>query len=667
MSARRSPTTRRRKALRRKRREHSPARAGAHARKTQQANVGLEALQQGRFAKAESELRDALSQYPDDVDTLSNLAVAIAQQGRADEAVGLFSRVCELAPDDAENWGNLAHAFQQAGRIAQAAEAARQAALKERRGVQYHQLWAQLERQAGNLDRSAEAYGLALQRNPRRADLHSDLVAVLRDLGRLDEAMEHCRQAVELEPACVSAWVNGSTVLAQLGRHEEAEDYTRQAIRHDPRCAQAWGNLSHHLLAGGRTEESVDAARQAVSLAPEDPSLLTKLGVALRIAGQPEEALEVLRRAAQLQPNQAEAYLNVGNALKDLRRLAEARETYRKCIRLNPETPEAKFTLGLCYLQAENYREGWQYYEDRWGGPNGASIRPFHHPRWDGQPVDGSVLIWGEQGIGDQIMFAGFFADLHSNGRYVIECEPRLVPVLERSFPHLEVIPLQKPPADRLLQPDIRAQLPMGSLPGLLDFPKDSTQGRVGYLQAHAEQAAALRQRYLGDSTDRLVGISWYSGNLREGPRRSVKLQRWGPMLSVPGIRFVNLQYGPCGKALRSATLAHGVDILDDETINPLEDLDGFAAQVAAMDLVISIDNSTVHMAGALGTPCWVLLPFSADWRWGLDSERTCWYRSLRLWRQESPGNWADLMPRVGQELRAWSTQPEETITEMSP
>ena len=156
-----------------------------------------------------------------------------------------------------------------------------------------------------------------------------------------------------------------------------------------------------------------------------------------------------------------------------------------------------------------------------------------------------------------------------------------------------------------------------------------------------------------------LVGISWKSVNVQEGPKRSVGLEQWGPILNVTGVRFVSLQYGECSRELQAVYDRFGIEVLKDEKVNPLISLESFAAQVAAMDLVISVDNSTVHFAGALGIDVWTMLPSEPDWRWGLKGDKTRWYSTMRLFRQEKRGNWEPVISKIAGELALFVTQKE--------
>lgn len=262
-------------------------------------------------------------------------------------------------------------------------------------------------------------------------------------------------------------------------------------------------------------------------------------------------------------------------------------------------------------------------------------------------PGDARVLAWGEQGIGDRILLAGMLADLHeAAGDVAVETEPRLVPLLARSFPALEILAEGEPPAGS----GFMSQIALGALGQHFRKQPDAFPSRSTYLRADPARTAALRHRYTIAPDRLLIGISWCSRNAAFGRFKSVGLAEWAPILAVPGVTFVNLQYGDTHDERSRIEAPH---ILHDATIDPLRDLDGAASQIAAMDLVITTSNTTAHMAGALGIETWTLLPSGPGllWYWFQDREDSPWYPSMRLFRQHRPGDWTELIARVASRL----------------
>jgi hypothetical protein len=281
---------------------------------------------------------------------------------------------------------------------------------------------------------------------------------------------------------------------------------------------------------------------------------------------------------------------------------------------------------------------------------------------WNGAPIPGgTLLITAEQGVGDEIMFASLVGEAASRaGDCVVECDPRLVPLFARSMPRIRVraTPAGSAGFQPTLVPDFDEHIAMGSLPRFLRPTLASFPGVRGYLKADARRRDKWKVRLRGLGAELKVGISWRGGRKLETRRtRSTKLEDWLPLFATPDVRFVNLQYGDCAAELARLQEQHGILVHHWADANPLEDLDEFAAEISALDLVISIDNSTVHMAGALGCPVWTLLPYVPDWRWLLDRDDSPWYHSMRLFRQVRRGCWADVLPAVAGELDRFRTQ----------
>ena len=264
------------------------------------------------------------------------------------------------------------------------------------------------------------------------------------------------------------------------------------------------------------------------------------------------------------------------------------------------------------------------------------------------------MLVWGEQGVGDEILFAGMVPDLIEAGaKVVLECDPRLVPLFERSFPGVGY--LARGAAGARLEGTFDYQIPSGSLgrwlrPDLKAFPK-----RTALLAADEPRRDALRRKYLEAGGEFLVGLAWRSKNPRIGGLKSMRLSDLAALFDVPGARFVDLQYGDTADERAALTKATGKTLLHDDGIDQMADLDAFAAQVAAMDLAVSVSNTTVHVAGALGVPAWVMLSTAPMWRWMSDAEGSPWYPSVRLFRQARRGDWADVVKRIRAALEAFA------------
>lgn len=434
------------------------------------------------------------------------------------------------------------------------------------------------------------------------------------------------------------------------GRLGEAAQRYREILSRDPGHADCLHLLGMIAFQQGDAEQAVDLIRRAIAIHSNAASYYSNLGNVLQSQEKLGEAEECYRRALDIRPDQAEVHLNLGNILKAQGAVDAALSSYRRARLLDAELAEAQAAESTALLLKGEFGAGWEGFDARWRTrDNDTRPRNFSQQRWEGERIAaGRVLIWGEQGVGDEIMFAGLLRDvLARDNQCVLECDARLKPLFARSFTELEVVSGYDPK----LQPEmgIAAQLPSGSLPGLFrrnlaDFARTTSP----YLIADAAKVKRFRKRY--DDGRPLAGIAWQSNNKKSGHRRSIELDQLAPLLAQPGVRWVSLQYGDPA-VLNAQAHAAAAPLVIDAEVDQLADLDDFAAQVAAMDLVVTIDNSTAHMASALGVQTWTMLPFAPDWRWLLEREDSPWYPTMRLFRQREIGHWKPVIDELNREL----------------
>jgi len=446
----------------------------------------------------------------------------------------------------------------------------------------------------------------------------------------------------------------------QAGGHSDGRAPLRRAVAADPGHAQAWNNLGAQEQAAGDAPAAAAAFARAARLRPGYTIALSNLGQVHLAAGALPRALAAAAAAVAGAPDDAVCLTNLGVVLERFGALDRAGALYRWALRAAPDHPEARWNRALLLLLAARYAEGWAEYGWRWRARGFDSPwRPFPRPVWDGRARPGRLLVWGEQGVGDEILFASLLPDLTAAGfPCTVECDPRLVPLFARSFPQAEVVARRTPPDERLAHPAITHHIPAGSLGAVLRPDAAAFRRQRPFLHANPEAVRTLRARYEAAAQGRaIVGIAWRSGNRRLGRHRSIPLAAWGPVLAVPGVLFVSLQAGDVARERAEAARRGGVEVAADAAVDPLADLDGFAAQVAACDLVLSVANTTIHMAGALGVPAWTLQPAPPDWRWGAAGEHGPWYPHVRVFRQTAPGDWRPVLGAVAAALDAWTRE----------
>jgi tetratricopeptide (TPR) repeat protein len=470
------------------------------------------------------------------------------------------------------------------------------------------------------------------------------------------EAEQAARQALAIDPQNPLAVRLLGVALREAGRNQESAEALRQAAGAHPNDAPIHCELGTTLALMGEHREAFRHLRAAAKLFPDMQVAYLNLGAVLYEQGHYEEAIDVNQRALDLKPDCALAHYNQGNALRELGRLPEAIPCFEAALRHQPDFPRACFNLGLTHLLLGNFAEGWPRFEAREAAGE-IVFDKYPQPRWDGSPLAGKrLLVHAEQGIGDEILFATCIPDLAPRAPgLVLTCDPRLERLFARSFPgvhvHAHVRQRDCSPAPLAIPCDV--QIPAGSLPVLLRPTLQSFPRQSRLLKVDPSLLAAWRQRLSALGTGLKVGISWRAGGRStERRKRTVPLADWHEMLSLPGVRFVNLQYNDAADDLAQVKEQFGVEIHDWEDADPLVDLDSFAAKIAALDLVISVGNATVHLAGAVGTPAWTMLPMVPSWRWMIAGDENPWYANVRLFRQRALDDWKPVLGHLAELLR---------------
>lgn len=516
--------------------------------------------------------------------------------------------------------------------------------------------------------------GAALQARPKSPEVLLNYGLVLNELGRYDEALVTFDLVLSVKRKSVEAHNNRGAVLERLGRDTEALECFQRALAVKSNHVDALYNQASVLRKLGRAEEALKSFDRVLLLKPEHVNAHNNRGLALDALNRPEDALASYDRALQLAPRNIEALNNRGNVLQKLNRHADAIACYDFALTINPVHPEvlnnrgrslsilghqrealdstlrataakpgyidAQWNASLLQLRLGDFQNGWKQYEWRWKRvENLRKLRVYPQPLWLGEtPVAGkTILVHHEQGFGDTIQFARYAPMLARQGaRVVLEVQPPLKPLLSQ-FAGVEVIGNGDP------IPDFDIHCPLLSLPLAFGTMLDSVPADIPYLAAPANRIARL-ESLLPPRQGFRIGLVW-SGNLthKDDHNRSIALARLGPIFDAPGVQFVSLQ-----KELRDADaqmLAQNAAITD--LGRQFGDFDDTAAAVALVDLVISVDTSVAHLAGAMGKPVWVLLPFCPDWRWLLERDDNPWYPTARLFRQPGIGDWESVIGRV--------------------
>ena len=567
--------------------------------------------QRGKLSQAEEIYCAVLERDRDNLDALQLLGAIAALRRQHVVALEYLDRALALKPDFAEAHNN--------------------------RGTALHEL--------KRLDEALAAYDRAIALKPDYAEAHNNRGLALKELKRPNEALAAYDRALALNPCFAEAHNNRGIALKELKRLDEAMASYDRALALRPDYVLAHNNRGIALQELKQLDEALAAYDRALALKPDHVLAHNNRGTALKELKRLDEAMAAYDRALALKPDYAEAHNNRGVALKELKRLNEAMAAYDRALALKPDYAEAHTNEGLLRLLMGDFDTGWRQYEWRWLQKDRTDQpRDYSEPLWlgDAKLQGKRILLYAEQGLGDSIQFCRYAERVAALGAHVILDVPRsLAPLLRELNGVAELIDRGSTP------PPFDFHCPLLSLPLAFKTRPDTITG-APYLAAAPKRVAAWHKA-LGRSAQARVGIAWSGRAEHDNDRnRSIPLLDFEPTL-VQGIDYVCLQ-----KEIRSedrTVLAKHPEIRLVE--KHLRDFGDTAALVECMDLVITVDTSVAHLAGALGKEVWILLSFVPDWRWLLDRVDSPWYDSAMLFRQPAIGDWASVFRAVRQRLAA--------------
>lgn len=529
-----------------------------------------------------------------------------------------------------------ARALHMQGRIAEAEAIYAAILAREPRHFEANHLLGLAALQTGRVALAVGTLERAVAIAPTAAKAHNNLGNALRAAGDTARAAACFEQARRLDPALPGIDYNLGTTLLELGRHADAAESMARAVALAPGDAEALNNLGTALHQLGRHAEALARFDAAVAAQPGLAVAHAGRANALVELGRPDEALAACDRATTLAPGLADAWYNRGIALQEGGRIAEAVASYDHAIALAPDSAGPRWNKSLLLLLQGRLEEGWELYEwrKRTATPSGARVLP--RPFWDGRAAlrGRTILLHHEQGLGDTIQFARYAPLLARQGaRVVLSLPAALVPLFRQWEPAVQVVAQDSEPKDY----DLHS--PLLSLPRSLGTTLATIPREVPYLAADPARIAGWAGR-IGPDGFR-IGICWQGSTRAIDRGRSFPLAAFAPLAALPGVRLVSLHKGAGEAQLRD--LPPGMRV---ETPGPDFDPPGAAfldtaALMVACDLVITSDTAVAHLAGALGVPCWVVLKHIPDWRWLLGREDSPWYPTLRLFRQDRPGDWS--------------------------
>ena len=555
--------------------------------------------QAGDFAAAETLYRRVLQEDANNYDARYLLGTALLQMGRFSDCVELLQSVVAARPDMPDAHNNLGIAYKAQGK------------------------W----------ESAARAFQAAIKANPDYSQALFNLGSVMEQRGLSADAEKCYRHALELDADDIPTQYSLANVLCSQQKWQEAEACYRELATRDPENLDLRVHVGFVLVRQKRFDEAVELFQQVLADKPDYHEIHNNLSYVYERVGRFDEAVAAARRAIELQPEYAEGCNNLGTALKSLRRLDEACDCFRQALQLQPDFPLAEFNLGTTLLLEGDLKAGWPGYDRR---GETLEIRPadYGKPRWDGSSLNGkTILLYAEQGFGDVIQFIRYAAVVKElGGSVIVHCPKRLTALLS-SYQCIDQLIVE---GDQL--PNFDVEAPLLSLPRILSTTLDSIPADIPYIFADTKLVDQWKLKR-NEITGYQIGICWQgNSDYPRDAQRSPPLEHFAALAGVPGVSLVSLQKGEGTEQLGEA--AFDVETFGDDFDGSAGAFMDTAAVMISLDLVVTSDTATAHLAGALGVPVWVALPYLPDWRWLLDRDDSPWSPTMRLFRQPALDDW---------------------------
>ncbi|MBD2103005.1 tetratricopeptide repeat protein [Leptolyngbya sp. FACHB-261] len=627
-----------------------------------------EYLYEGKYQQAATLYEQCIEVEPDQVSNYWHLGLMLLLQGQEEEAQSVwFSVLLEAEPEQVEVWSTELLQILTVEAERQESIAEPEIAWLVRQHMQQlapedsnnllHLVLLAIQMETLLLDdasilvdtsqsiQSAQANGidrnLLLQVLEQLLDFNSYHPAVFEFIDSCfaySELAVGVQNTLPIKTYVSQRYYNLGLALQNQQKLDEAIDLYERALQLDPNSAETYNNLGMILQKRGQLDEAIHLYQKGLQIEPIFTGLYNNLGIALQEQGKLDEAMAYYEKVLQFDSNDTKTYLNIGRLRKDQKRIEEAISSYQSALRADYECAEAHSYLGMMQLLIGNFDQGWSEYEWRWKDPQFSTPVPrFEQPLWDGSSLEGKkILLLAEQGLGDAIQFIRY-APMVKNygGTVVLECHPPLGRLMRSSNGVDEVYIHYEP------LPKFDVYVPLLSLPRIFGTQLDSVPNTVPYLQPPNQPNFEVN--VLDDASSNLkVGLVWASSPIPD-PKRSCALAEFETLLQSPGTSFFSLQKGPEVEQIKPFQEQNLIVDLGSD----FQDLADTAFAISHLDLVISVDTSVAHLAGAMGKPTWILLPFVPDWRWLLEGNTSPWYPTVQLFRQAQPNDWQNTLRQV--------------------
>lgn len=630
----------------------------------------VDAHKAGQLKKAHRLYAVILKAQPKNPDANHNTGLLVVRFGKIELALPFFKTALEANPRNAQFWysniialiklerfidakvlldqsknkGIKGADFDQLGKILN--EANKALFTKPNNANAYYNMGIALQNQS-KLEEAIEAYKKALASKPDYVDAYFTMGFALQKQHKLEEAIEAYNKAIAIKPYYAEAYYNMGTALKGQHKLEEAIKAYNKALAIKPDYVEAYNNMGVIFQEQGKLEKAIEVYNKALAIKPDFVDAYYNMGNALLDKHNLEEAIEAYIKAISIKPAHSDAYTNMGKSFQDQGKLEEAKEAYNKALDIQSDNADAHHNLSFAFLSARDFNQGFVKSEWRWKTKKrDGTFLQSAKPMWNGEKNQ-RVLVWGEQGIGDELMFSSIIPELYATSlKILVKCDKRLIPLFERSFP-VDVIYF---PKDQPVPEDeYDFHIPMGSLPLTFRKSLDSfKKSASGFLKYDMSKTESIKAQLMHEYGKKIIGISWKTASpIRSSLSRNIDLAKLARALGNSNIQLVSLQYGDISDEIEAVKRDFGIEVVQFSDVDNKNDIDGLAALMAACDTVYTIDNSTAHLSGALGLTTKLMLPYIANWRWGLSGNSSYWYDAVQLYRQSDVNDWDSVLTQI--------------------
>lgn len=609
-------------------------------------------FKEGKFNDVEKLAISLTKEHPNHPFGWKALGIAFKSKGEISKSLEVNKKVLEIDPKDPEAHYNIGNTFKLLDNFEEAKNSYKNAIKINPNYFQAYNNLGSLFHDNKKFNEAQNNYKKVISLNPNFAEAFNNLGVTLKELGNLDEAEENYKKAISLKTNYFEAYNNLGILLREQKRFKESENNYKKAIEINPNFAEAYSNLGILLREIGKLQDSKLNYIKAINLKSDYAEAHYNLGITYREIGDLKNAEASYKTALKFNPKSPEIYNNLGVTLRELLKLDESEIAYKKAIELKDDYADAYNNLSFTLLLKNNFKDAFELSEWRWQTDQNIGKKFLtKKPLWNGE-VEKSILIWKEQGIGDEIMYSSILPEIKKiSKKVIVHCDKRLIPLFKRSFAQDIIYESNK---QNIEEDDYDYHIPFGSLSRYFrQNLKSFLNSSKGFLKNEIKNTLSFKEKLKENVDVKLIGISWNTkSNLQMASFRNIDLNYLTSVLNNNKVKFVNLQYGDTSEEIYKLKQETGIQVTEIPDLDIKNEIDKLASLVAACDIIVSIDNFTVHLAGSLGIETKVLLPFNMDSRWGLKGKNSHLYDSVTLYRQNKLGNWVNAIDELKKDIK---------------